>query len=494
MMPAMRDAAQKQPLFADAIEIPARLERDRATPYDERVHRDRRIAAEIGSQEPLAQVREWGRRAPTIAIAEGDSEIARRLVRVRRLISISMILLGALAGVAVSSTVFRYDGSWPVNIVTVAATLVWLQLILIAFTLLMMAPRVPVLSLLQELLGGLNPGAWIAALYRRMRGLEDSRADLLVWQQARGPAAARFARWQMLAWSQLAAVAFNVTALATAAGLIAFTDLAFGWSTTLQVSSSEAARITDALSTPWQELWPAAVPSLELIETSRFFRLTSAPPSNVPAAQLTGWWPFALAAILTYGLVPRCLLLIFSALRLHAATRRLLLDDPRVRALLDRMRTTEIQLGATESERSIAPQTTRSSEPAPTSEDAIAIVWSGAIDRDLVSVWSAEHLKRRVTATLEAGTGALEADRAVIQTAATSTSNVVLAFVRAWEAPLLDLKDFLAALRERIGAARSIIIVPVAENRHRASEAQRAVWSRWTARTGDPALYVESGT
>jgi hypothetical protein len=489
----MRDVVQTQPLFVDAIEIPARLEADRSTPYDERVHRDRTIAISIRSTDPLAKVREWDQRILKDAQAAGDASIARRLVRARRLISLSMLVLGALAGVAVSSAVFRYDGTWPVNVVTVLATLVLLQMLLAAFTLVMMAPRVPGLSMIQELLGGFNPGALAGAFYRRLRGMDDTRAELLVWHEARGPTAARFARWQMIAWSQLAAVAFNVAALATAAGLIAFTDLAFGWSTTLQVSSADAARIADALSTPWRQLWPAAAPSVELIETSRFFRLTSSPPNEVPAARLTGWWPFLLAAILTYALLPRCVLLIIASLRLHAATRHLLLDDPRVTALLDRMRSTEIQLGAAEAEHVEAARPLHSAGAAPSGAEAIGIVWSGAIAKESVGQWSETHLKRSVADVVQAGGGALDGDQPAIERAARSADKIILIFVRAWEAPLLDLKDFLSTLRERVGVDRSIVIVPVAENRERASETERAVWSRWTARAGDTSMYVESG-
>jgi hypothetical protein len=297
----------------------------------------------------------------------------------------------------------------------------------------------------------------------------------------------------MLAWSQCAAVAFNLAALSCALALIAFTDLAFGWSTTLRLDSADVLRLTRLLSAPWRELWPAAVPSSELIEHSRFFRLASSPPAAIAASELTGWWPFLLAAIITYGLLPRCCLLLLAMTRLRAATRHLLLDDPRVRALLDRMNSVDVKLSSeTKESAAVFPDAQALSAPA-TSGDAVAIVWSGALPPGDVSHWTAKHLRWRVLQAFDAGARSIAADAAVIEKVAQLPAHAVIICVRGWEAPLLDLQDFILALRAKLGAARSLIVVPVGAGGDIASGAQRSTWSRWTARIGDPALYLESG-
>jgi hypothetical protein len=481
-------------LFHEALDIPAWLEADRDRPFEERLHRDRTIAASLSSSDPLARVRHWWlairRETPPAA---RDIEFATRLARGRGLITFLMLLIGALAGAGAGMAVFRYDGTWPVNVVTVFAVLVLLQILLIALTLILMLPRVPGLDALQSLLSGLNPGALAAALYRRVVRRDDQRASLLVWHEARGPAATRFARWQMLTWSQCAAVAFNVAALVTALALIAFTDLAFGWSTTLRLDSDDVLRLTRLLAAPWRELWPAAVPTAELIEHSRFFRLASSRPTAITASELTGWWPFLLAAIMTYGLLPRCCLLLLASIRLRAATRNLLLDDPRVRALLDRMNAAEVHLGSDIKEAAtVFPDAEAQSAPA-MSGDAVVIVWSGALPLREVGPWTAKHLRWHVTETFEAGSRTIAADEAVIERAAALQPNPMIIYVRGWEAPLLDLQDFIQALRAKLGPQCSLIVVPVGANGEITSEAQRSIWSRWTARVGDPALYLESG-
>jgi hypothetical protein len=481
-------------LFHEALDIPAWLEADRDRPLEERLHRDRTIAASLPGSDPVTRVRDWWlaiRRATPSAAR--DTEFATRLSRGRGIITLSMLLIGALAGAGTGMAVFRYDGTWPVNVITVFAALVLLQIVLIAWTLILMLPRVPGLGALQSLLGGLNPGALAAALYRRVARQDDQRASLLVWHEARGPAAARFARWQMLTWSQCAAVAFNVAALVFAFALIAFTDLAFGWSTTLRLDNEDLLRLTQLLAAPWGEFWPAAVPSAELIEHSRFFRLASSPPTAIAASELTGWWPFLLAAIMTYGLLPRCCLLLLASIRLRAATRNLLLDDPRVQALLDRMNAAEVHLGSDVKEAArVFPDAEAQTAPV-MSGDAVVIVWSGALPLGDVGHWTAKHLRWRVMEALEAGSRTIAADEAVIERAAALQPNPVIVYVRGWEAPLLDLQDFIQALRAKVGPRCSLIVVPVGANGEITSEAQRSIWSRWTARVGDPALYMESG-
>lgn len=482
-------------LFHEALEIPAWLEADGVRPLADRLKRDRSIAATFPGSDPIARVRHWWRVVRReMPPAARDAQFAANLSRARGIITFLMLLIGALAGAGTAAAVFRYDGTWPVNVVTVLAVLAVLQLVLIALTLILMLPKVPGLGALQSLLGGLNPGALAAALYRRVAGQGDQRSRLLVWHEARGPAAGRFARWQMLTWSQCAAVSFNVAALVCALVLITFTDLAFGWSTTLRLGDADVYQLTRLLAAPWREFWPAAVPSAELIEHSRFFRLAASPPSAVAASELTGWWPFLLAALLTYGLLPRCCLLLLASIRLRAATRNLLLDDPRVRALLDRMSAADVHLGSDVKETvTIFPDADARSAPA-MSGDAAVIVWSGALPRSEVERWTAEHLRWRVMEAMEAGSRTIAADQAVIERIAELQPITLILYVRGWEAPLLDLQDFIQALRKKVGSQCSLILVPVGANGDVASESQRSIWSRWTARVGDPALYMEAGT
>ena len=219
-------------LFEDAIDVPMWLEADRLAPYAERVRRDRDIARRLPRGNTVKRVRGWWRLAP----ADPAESVGARLARFRTLLTLLMTVVGAAAGVTVALAAFHYDGSQPVNVVRLIALLVGLQLLFLLFTLLLIPGRVIGLRRLQDLVATITPGALAVSIFRRLARPPPELARLFDWHAARA-SAGRFAKWQLLCWSQVAAVAFNVAALATAIALVTFTDLAFGWSTTLQTRS-----------------------------------------------------------------------------------------------------------------------------------------------------------------------------------------------------------------------------------------------------------------
>jgi Protein of unknown function (DUF2868) len=484
-------------LFRQALDIPAWLETDRDTPYELRLRRDRRIGMALSQSGALPRVRGWWMLLRTSDDhRDVTDEHATRIEHARRVISVLMVLIGMVAGAATALGVFHYDGTWPVNVVTAFAALVLIQVLLIALTIILMLPHVPGLRALQSFIAGFNPGALMSALYRRSRRLDDMRATLLDWQQAHGPAAGRFSRWQMLVWSQTAAFTFNLTVLVTASALITFTDLAFGWSTTLRVNAAQVSEITNAICLPWHNLWPAAVPGAELIESSRFFRLSSAPPAALSAAELTGWWPFLLASLVTYALLPRTLMLVIASIRLRHASEQLLLDNSLVRALLDRLDSPDVKLSP--DDREPPPDVggaTASAPPLAAPHPTPAFVWCDAIAHDAIGRWSEQRVHRSISEVFTVGAGTAEADATALEQIAKGAPSSVLIFVRAWEAPLLDLKDFLTALRARVGTQCSLIVVPVAtDHRSPPTTVQRSTWSRWVGRIADPGIYMECGS
>lgn len=95
--------------------------------------------------------------------------------------------------------------------------------------------------------------------------------------------------------------------------LLLFTDLAFGWSSTLIDEQQTVLALTETIATPWQWLWPAAVPDASVIESTRYIRI--APNDNIAAAG--EWWPFLMASLLCYNLLPRLVLRGLLAVRLR---------------------------------------------------------------------------------------------------------------------------------------------------------------------------------
>ena len=326
-------------LLEDAIDIPLWLEADRDTPLAERADRDRGIARELAGAEDLPRVRAWWSR-----LRPADA-LGVKLVHGRRLVSVALVAIGVVAGSGFAAAALRYDGTTPVNILRALALLAGVQLVVLALTLLLLPGGRYGLGAIQRSLVAFNPAAMVAAVYRRFAALPTPVERLFAWHAGRS-AASRFAKWQLLFWAQLTAVAFNAGVLATSFALVAITDLAFGWSTTLNLDPRDVAALTKAIAAPWAAWLPAAVPSDALIEGSRFFRLEHAAGPPRIAEAFTGWWPFLLASIVTYGLVPRLVIGTLALAKLRSATRSMLLEDARVTALLDRMRSPSLQLHA----------------------------------------------------------------------------------------------------------------------------------------------------
>ena len=273
------------------------------------------------------------------------------------------------------------------------------------------------------------------------------------------------ARWSVLALSQWMALVFNATAIATALALVVFTDLAFGWATTLDASAAGFHALTGLLATPWAGLLPAAVPDLALVESSRYFRLEQAAAGADELARLGAWWPFLLACMTVYGLLPRIATLALARWRLQRALARALADTPDLRDLLARMRTPVVATAAEDETPHFDPPAPAAPEPpAPAGalpRPAAVLNWSNVpLADDRLAAAVAKQVGAVPSASLAAGGNrSLAEDRATIDALADMAS--VALVCKAWEAPLLDLRDFLEDLR----AARprlEVLVLPLA--------------------------------
>ena len=489
---AMPHSRPSTTLFEDAIDVPLWLENDRAVSFTQRCRRDRDIGSQLVRGNTVERVRGWWH----VVDRPPSSAAGVHLRRTRTLVTAGMVVVGAVAGIGIALAAFHYDGTRPVNVVTLLAALVLLPLLLLLSTLLLIPGRVPGLGAIQDTLAMFNSGAVAASVYRRLVKVPRDLAPLFGWHQARSAAAARFAKWQLLYWSQAAAVGFFAAAITTGFVLVTFTDLAFGWSTTLAAEPGTIEKLVRTVALPWHHLAPSAVPDLTLIARSQFYRLDgSGTLASGASRALTGWWPFTILTIVTYGALPRLAVLLWAGTRLRAATRALLLEDPRVTALLDRMATPAIETAAAEPEQPFVPSELGNPPPHdPLVGTARAVIWSASLDSDSAKTHARKTLGLKLSAIVEAGGGrSLEDDHAAIKMICNGDSGPVIVFTRAWEPPVLEFLDFIGALRRALGAAPTIIVNPVAETTISVDAVQRETWSRAIARLADPHLYLETG-
>lgn len=481
--------ALTQPALPDLLTIAAAIEHDQQLPDEQRRALDRELATPLLplADRPVVQLAAWAR-----AVAEHAPPVAQRAEHAAtavRWVTGLAALLGLLLGVGVSLGVFYYDGSGRINVLAVLAVFVALPLALLLPLVVAMLPKriasvVPGVGPLAELLRAISVGR-VAALGVRL--LPRAMRDSVAWASDRFVAERKVyghvQKWAVLAWSQLVAVMFTGGAIITLLCLVTFSDLAFGWSTTLRVDAADVHALTEALAVPWAAM-DDAVPTRALVERSRYYRLESAQGPAADPAALGGWWPFLVMAMMCYGLLPRVVMWLICINARRRAVFAAADMTPGGHDVLRRLHRAALRHGAEDAEPD-AGATAAGEVPIDTT----------APHADAVIIWADAPLDAAAPPGMDAsteplhagGASSVAADRAVIeQLAARTPKPTVMLAVKAWEPPMGEVLDFLRDLRAALGEGVAIHVLPVGE----ATEAQRSDWPRRLSRLRDPWLRV----
>ncbi len=480
-------------MLAAAIDIRRWLETDRQTPFAERLARDRAIGRAIAEPDEVERVLAWWARVPrgeSPALEAGAQ--GARIERLRGLGTLGLCALGVVLGVATAGVAFAYDGRHPVNLFRLLALLVGVPGVLLLLTLLVVAGGGPRAGR-GGVFAALDAGRWMGAAIDRL-----ARVELFAPLAGAPIGLAAFARWQVLVFSQCVAVGFFAGVLALAFLLVAFTDLAFGWSTTLEYPAADVQRFFVALAAPWAGWLPQAAPDLALTELSRYYRGEAAAFTGQRAARLGAWWPFVLMTVAVYGLLPRLVLLGLAGWRLRAATRALLRADPEVTALLDRLAAPLVAPGGDGSAQ--APLAPGHDLPAPEraapAASCVLVIWNRAMPAAAARDWLGHKFALYVAGLCELSVLESDAEQrdalvALARDARAAHVQRALVLTRGWEPPLLEFNDFLGLVRESLGGDVSLTVVPVDVTGSRVDPGDRAVWAQALGRLRDPRLYVQ---
>jgi hypothetical protein len=419
-----------------------------------------------------------------------------RVAATLRGLAVVLALVGALLGWSTARLVLAYDGSQPVNVwdvllVFVGVQLVLLTLLLGSFVFPVASVGVPLLGTLRALTAALwHKLAWRAPLNEERRAVW---AKVLSRLRARHRLYADIEAWSLLALTQTFGVAFNVGAFIAFVRLVVFTDLAFAWSTTLDVDPERFRAIVQALATPWAHLVPAAVPSAALVDATRWSRLAGAYlGGGSPVAESVhagGWWPFLVAALVTYGLLPRLVALVVAFARRSWLLSHLPFSDLEVRGLFSGLVTPVLSTRTTARE-----PAAETSDPAlPNSTASLAgmrselVLW-----RDMPADGIAEAVRRQLGAEVAAVREAGGRDAGALERVMSSlAADAVVVAAEAWEPPDDAVLDALKGMRSRLGT-RPIVVLLAGVRGAAPARGDAEVWSRRLARLADPHLAVES--
>ena len=465
----------------------ALLDSDESSPMHEREARDAAIGRELDpTLEATERVQLWLRRMSPTSEQGLEAPIA--------VAGTLSVLFGVLLGMISAAALFYYDGSARVNALAVLGVLVGAPMVLLTFSWLsclsVTRARVwPLVGGLLSTVAHLSPGRLTGWLARRMSRQGVEHARLLALSTGADPAIGSVRMWFYARWSHLVGVGYFSGALLTMLALIVFSDLVFGWSTTLELEPLTLQHMTSVMALPWSWLWPAASPSLELVESSQYFRAASAISEVSALAALGRWWPFLLMSVLIYGWLPRAVSAWVCARALDRAAIRALTEQAASRGLLERL---EPPMFVTIEPRSdaAAAHTSMALGASGNAPDAVVTSASSATF-DLVINWANVRLDDAVMTQVFAantvkhagGTYSIDEDDAVVAATPSGATSVVVC--KGWEPPLLELNDFVSDLHARTQARVTIVPVSVVAGRLGGlATRDREVWSRWLPGSG----------
>jgi hypothetical protein len=459
---------------------------------DERDRRrlDREIGARITSEHGLGLLRSWLAQAPAESLKARMSRVRASLIGLGGLLAAAGLFLGWAAASALLS-IEVHEGR--INIVLAVVLLVLIPLVTLLVSLIgwlssLRSPDSANSRSLGEVIRGATLGRLVLGLMapRVRQDVEVVLGRLTTHKRLY----ARVERGQLMRWSQTLGLGFGIGALVATFAFVVFTDLAFGWSTTLDIAAEDVHRWVRIMAAPWAALWPAASPSQELVESTRFFRVNVDKQIHVVDPILYGgWWPFLVMAISCYCVLPRALAAIVISEWHHREIGRAMGLTPGVERLVDRLTNPIVEGQALEEERDVGRAGTEILREVDreewiaqhSTEELVVIRWADLIDDERVGAAIGTSKFRVLDA---GGRQSLEDDVEVARAVAATDASVAF-LVRGYEPPVLDVLDFLTLVRSKAGEERALCVFLSG-----AKESDLRTWQRKLATLGDPRLVV----
>ena len=488
--------------LADLVDLEAQLARDRSADPAALEGRDTGSFPEAPRDRGVLIARWLQARRDA---EPGQLYPGRAVANVLRGIRAALLIAGLVLGWTAATAVLRYTGEQPVNAWDFLLVFVGLQLLL--FALLIASFLFPVAALGTPLFGLFR--GLVAAVYPRLAARAvGANADRLaewraLWHRLRSRRSLyhHLEPWILLGLTQSFGVAFNVGALLGCLRLIVFSDIAFSWSTTLlQLDAPRFHGLVHALAAPFAWFWPDADPSRALVEATRYSRLEgsyvlSGGGRAAHPELVGGWWPFLLASLAFYGLLPRCLTLGIAAVRGSRLLARLPLDDSEVMRVVRRLSEPRIETRSPQPELA-APQSSHAAPalvPASAASRCTLVLW-----RDVPALPAVEAAVSRQTrwaiASVQPVGGRDYEEGRIDWTRLANGSDPVVIVAEGWEAPDKAMLRLMRELRRSLGSRRHLVVLLAAVDAagvRPASTSEVRIWEESLAALEDPYIAVQ---
>ncbi|WP_373032515.1 DUF2868 domain-containing protein [Sulfurovum sp.] len=395
------------------------------------------------------------------------------LYRVTFALVLISFALGLLAGVGLLS----YNGEEPVNVIYFMAIAIFIPLFTMLLTLVSMLRARSAESVLVHL----SPAFWMEKILGLLPGNVQEHIKALQISPL-------LANWIIIRRSQIIVFFFSLGLLLSLLGVVVTKDIAFAWSTTLHISPEAFHGFLHTIAFPWREIAPSAVPSLELIEQSQYFRLGDKLDDEMiaHASELGEWWKFLALSTLFYAILLRFMMLILASFGFSSAVKQSLLTLNGTTKLLREINEPIISTHAKKRENAFISDDENYSQIVNTLDASYDGIQGWAIPQselfvlgDSMNIIAPKHFE-------VGGTNSFEEDSEVIYK---SHGEVVL-FVKGWEPPTMDFVDYLTELITKVD---KVVVVPIgtAENHYEATAKEIDVWENKLSLLGDMKVWLK---
>ncbi len=430
--------------------------------------------------------------------------------------------LAMAAGAGMAYSFLSYSGKQPVNVslfflVFVGVQVVFLLFLLFAFVSRRVRGSDLRASLLLSLVNrGLNRFLFKVRRYG-LDSMESGRraqfAAALAAVRARGKGYGPLFFWPLFLLFQLFGIAFNFGVLASLLVKVATSDLAFGWQSTIALSSQFVSTLVQWVALPWSWLLgPGSYPSLAQIEGSRM--ILKEGMYHLASEDLASWWPFLCLAICCYCLLPRILLFVAGTIGRKRSLARISFHRADHNQLLHRLLTPRLETKKREKEQAASPATPVyvPIEKKPVAEGAGGDVQQAAINGSLVALIPDELYADCDARTLDhlcqQRFGYAVGERIRMNEEYSDNSAIyahlksrpdgcppLLILQESWQPPIQEMLGFIRELRAICGEETHIIVGLVGKPRPETiftgvTSIELQIWQQKTAALLDPCLQV----
>ena len=382
-------------------------------------------------------------------------------------------VLGLLSGIGLLS----YSGEEPVNVIYFMAMVILLPLFTMLLTLISML-RV---SSTQSVLIHISPAFWMEKILALLPGKIQMNIKALKINPL-------LANWLIIKRSQMIALSFSLGLLISLLAVVVTKDIAFAWSTTLHITPEAFQGFLTTVAFPWRDFAPSAVPSMELVEQSQYFRLGDKLSEEMiaHASKLGEWWRFLAFSTIFYAIFLRFIMFFVSSLGLSRAVKQSFLTLDGAGRLLREINEPIISTHTKQTKDAFVSDDKGYGQIVNTLDASYDSVQGWAITEDELLVLS-ESMKVISPMHFEVGgANSFEEDSEVIS----KSQGEVLFFVKAWEPPTMDFVDYLNDLTIKVD---KVIIMPVGtrENLYKAANREIDVWGNKLSLLGDVKVWLK---